>query len=294
MPRKKQSLVEDMVNVASRLPWHVSLILGALAYFGFHYVSSMPPPTVAPGTANVGALLAGTFLRTAASVMQYLVPFAFGLGALVAVYRRHRQSVLHANVAASPDRSALERLSWREFELLTAEVFRREGFAVIERGGRGPDGGVDVELKMGSDKYLVQCKQWKSQKVGVATVRELYGVMAAESAVGGFVVASGAFTVDAHAFAEGRAIKLVHTEEILRLVSETRSHPATPPTADMVPSQPAGVIEGRKQSAALVPPSCPKCGASMVLRSSKKAGNTGDEFWGCSTFPRCRGILKKI
>ena len=28
-------------------------------------------------------------------------------------------------------------------------------------------------------------------KVGVATVRELYGVMAAEGAVGGFVVASG-------------------------------------------------------------------------------------------------------
>lgn len=212
MPRKKQSLVEDIANVASRLPWHVSLILGALAYFGFHYVSSIPPPSVAPGTANVGALLAGTFLRTAASVMQYLVPLAFGLGALVAVYKRHRQSVLHATVAASPDRSALERLSWREFELLTAEVFRRKGFAVIERGGRGPDGGVDVELQMGSDKYLVQCKQWKSQKVGVATVRELYGVMAAEGAIGGFVVASGAFTVDACAFAEGRAIKLVHTE----------------------------------------------------------------------------------
>ena len=58
----------------------------------------------------------------------------------------------------------------------------------------------DLELHQGSDKYLVQCKQWKVSKVGVATVRELYGVMTAERAVGGFVVASGAFTDDAKAF----------------------------------------------------------------------------------------------
>ena len=286
MPRKKQSLVEDMANVASRLPWHVSLILGALAYFGFHYVSSAPPPTVAPGTANVGALLAGTFLRTAASVMQYLVPFAFGLGALVAVYQRHRQSVLHATVAASPDRSALERLSWREFESLTAEVFRRKGFAIIERGGQGPDGGVDVELRMGSDKYLVQCKQWKSQKVGVATVRELYGVMAAEGAVGGFVVASGDFTGDARDFPEGRAIKLVHTAEILKMVTETRK---VQESSDLAPTmKPNPAIA----TAAVVTPLCPKCEAPMVLRTSKKVSAAGNAFWGCSRFPGCRCVLK--
>ena len=69
-------------------------------------------------------------------------------------------------------------MSSREFEGLVAEAFRQQGYRVVERGGDGPDGGVDLELHMGSDKYLVQCKQWKSQKVGVAIVRELYGVMA--------------------------------------------------------------------------------------------------------------------
>lgn len=37
-------------------------------------------------------------------------------------------------------------------------------------------------------------------------------------------------------------------------------------------------------------PSCPKCGASMVLREAKKGQNMGNKFWGCSRFPQCRGI----
>ena len=33
-------------------------------------------------------------------------------------------------------------------------------------------------------------------------------------------------------------------------------------------------------------PSCPKCGQPMVMRTARA---THDRFWGCSTFPKCRG-----
>jgi ribosomal protein L37AE/L43A len=33
---------------------------------------------------------------------------------------------------------------------------------------------------------------------------------------------------------------------------------------------------------------CPKCGSAMVLRMSRRGANAGSEFWGCSTFPKCR------
>jgi len=33
-------------------------------------------------------------------------------------------------------------------------------------------------------------------------------------------------------------------------------------------------------------PSCPKCGSSMVLRTSRKDGS---RFWGCATYPACKG-----
>jgi restriction system protein len=36
--------------------------------------------------------------------------------------------------------------------------------------------------------------------------------------------------------------------------------------------------------------SCPKCGAQMVLRTTKSGNNAGSKFWGCSAFPKCRTI----
>lgn len=32
---------------------------------------------------------------------------------------------------------------------------------------------------------------------------------------------------------------------------------------------------------------CPRCGAPLVLRTSKKGENVGKQFWGCSAFPKC-------
>ncbi len=37
--------------------------------------------------------------------------------------------------------------------------------------------------------------------------------------------------------------------------------------------------------------SCPKCGAEMILRKARKGANVGNQFWGCSTYPKCRCFL---
>ena len=37
-------------------------------------------------------------------------------------------------------------------------------------------------------------------------------------------------------------------------------------------------------------PLCPKCGNLMVLRTAKRGDNRGNQFWGCSRYPTCRGI----
>jgi len=51
---------------------------------------------------------------------------------------------------------------------------------VNERGGRGPDGGVDLVLRKGSEATVVQCKQYRATQVGVAVVRELFGAAASD------------------------------------------------------------------------------------------------------------------
>ncbi|MGH8728931.1 MAG: restriction endonuclease [Burkholderiales bacterium] len=109
--------------------------------------------------------------------------------------------------------------------------------------------------------------------VGVDVVRELFGVMSACGAVGGFVVTSGSFSPDARAFADGRNVELIAGEKLLEMIQEVqRSEATTKPSV---------------QSSAA--PACPACGSSMVRRVAKKGSNAGRAFWGCPTFPRCKG-----
>lgn len=38
-------------------------------------------------------------------------------------------------------------------------------------------------------------------------------------------------------------------------------------------------------------PSCPDCGAQMILRRPPKKVTSWRPFWGCSRYPECRGTL---
>lgn len=271
--RRKQSTFEDLIDIAAMLPWKWGVAFAVAAYLCFHYMATLPPATPEPMTAKnfgqaMGSAMGRQMTITFGLFLQYIVPIAFLLGSGLSFFKQRKRIRLHTNVENSPGPGALEAMSWQEFEALVAEAFSRKGYKVLERGGAGPDGGVDVELRMGNDKYLVQCKQWKVRQVGVAPVRELYGVMAAEGAVGGFIVASGGFTDEARKFAEGRSIKVMDANSLLAMIS-----PAS----------------GARVSKAEVP-DCPKCGSTMAKRVAKQGENAGKPFWGCSRFPACRGI----
>jgi four helix bundle suffix protein len=37
---------------------------------------------------------------------------------------------------------------------------------------------------------------------------------------------------------------------------------------------------------------CPLCGKEMVLRTAKSGKSAGSQFWGCSDYPDCKGVVK--
>jgi predicted RNA-binding Zn-ribbon protein involved in translation (DUF1610 family) len=39
---------------------------------------------------------------------------------------------------------------------------------------------------------------------------------------------------------------------------------------------------------------CPKCGRPMVIRTAKSGENQGNQFWGCSGFPKCRTVKSLV
>ena len=279
--KRKQGAFEDLIDIAAMLPWWVGVLLALIAYFALHHYANVVVVPAA-SVAQMGNVIASQIGKTLAMFGQYLVSFAFLIGAGISAYRRHKRAALFTGVQEGTSPSVLNGMTWQEFEMLVGEAFRRRGYAVNETGGGGADGGVDLVLRKDGEKLLVQCKQWKAYKVGVSTIRELYGVMAAEGAVGGFVVTSGVFTSEAKSFAEGRNIDLIGGSELTSMIKKIQHQPQANSTTAQPTHQNASDIAAT--------PNCPKCGGAMTKRTAKQGANIGKAFWGCNNFPQCRGI----
>jgi restriction system protein len=285
MARRRQSPAEDLLDLIAILPWWVGVALALVSYVILHQLAAAQiMGSVKPG--QIADVMTRTMVAGLATAGQYFVPFLCILGAIGSFIRRKKRASLVSGVTESKGADALNGMSWREFELLVGEAFRLQGYSVTELGGAGADGGVDLVLRKGNEKFLVQCKQWKAFKVGVDIVRQLYGVMAAQGAAGGFVITSGTFTADAKSFAEGRNVKLVDGPKLFGLLQQAKSTgkvgpEPTPAAAAPIPKQSATAQE--------TAPSCPNCQAPMVRRTAKKGANAGAQFWGCSKYPACRG-----
>lgn len=266
--RQRKSGFEQTVESLSTLPWQACLVLAVIAYFGFHRLAEIQTPAAyKPGA--MGHSVSLMIYRTAGLYLQYFAPLTLVLAALVSRFRKRRRQQLLADAENRTASAPLQQLSWREFEQLVGAHFERLGY-VVSFTPNGADGGVDVIARKGSDTFLIQCKQWRATQIGVSVVRELFGVMAARGATGAYVVSIGSFSKDAQAFADGRNIELVNANTLLR------------PTASA--SSQAKPISKRI-------PTCPKCGAEMVRRVAKQGTNKGQTFFGCSSYPRCRGTL---
>ena len=300
--RKKTRPLEDVLDLLAMLPWWVCLVLAAVSYFVLHRLAT---PIQASDIQGQGGAMAGAIMQKAvihglATAGQYIVPILCLGAAALSAWRRKQRQTLVSDVAQARNADALDGMSWGEFELLVGESYRLQGYHVTEIGGGGPDGGVDLVLSKGSEKFFVQCKQWKAYKVGVTIVRELYGVMAAKGATGGFVVTSGRFTADAKDFAQGRNIELIDGHRLFAMIQRTRQAQSQPVKAQREAPSTTGTPETQASNAALESsvaanaashPECPRCGAAMALRTARQGANAGSAFWGCSTYPKCRGTL---
>ena len=294
MARRRTSELEDWIGLAGRLPWWLALALAAASYVGLSTVAQMP---VAPASSveGMGASVAGSAIRTMAMIGQYLVPGILTLGALASGLTAWRARALLAESKARVGTADLQSLSWQDFERLVGQVFRERGFEVTQ-APPGPDGGVDITLRKDGELHLVQCKRWRAQKVGVEIVRELYGVMSARGAAGGYVITSGTFTPEARRFAQGRNIDLWSGPELKAAIQGVQTEAPAGPPGPVGPAPKTAPEKAPEQGPAQAPhtpsstaPACPTCGAPMVERRARKGPSAGQSFWGCSDYPRCRG-----
>lgn len=276
MPRRKDSFLEGLVV----LPWPVGAVAGVVVLVAGLWVL----PAILAGSSNP---FLAAFAKGADAFAPLVVIVALGCwaAAVVSALRRAQRRKL---LDTRSHLESLRSLSWRELESLVAEAYQRKGFQVEENLRGGADGGVDLRLRRNGELTLVQCKHWRTQRVGAPIVREQLGLLTHHGANAVIIVSVGDFTAEARAFADGKPIELVAGPELLALVREVQANP--PPTAGSpapkrvsVPAPAPAPAPAHDASEALP---CPRCGSAMVRRVARQ---TGGAFLGCSRYPACRG-----
>lgn len=169
----------------------------------------------------------------------------------------------------------LKDLEWRRFEELCTAYLTEIGF-ICKALPFGTDGGIDINLfwEGNTNKVsIVQCKAWPNTLVGVAQVRELYGVMVSEKVNEAFFITSNDFSKEAKKFAADKNLTMVTGYELVRRINEL-THEQKNKLFDFA-------TRGYYST-----PTCVKCGLKMIFR------NGNPNFWGCSDYPKCRNTLK--
>jgi restriction system protein len=271
MTKRRESGLEVLIS----LPWPVCIVLGARAYISIRYGIGWYL------SSSSSQVLVGVGKQAATGIYAPLGWMALGIcwaGAFISYFRqRSRRRLLDTQTGLD----SLRAMSWREFEMLVGEAFRRRGYAIQETGLSGADGGIDLILRKDGKTTLVQCKQWKTQRVDVKIVREMFGLLAHHGAAAVKIVAVGDYTADALRFAQGKPIELIHGEALLAMVREGQM----PASAKTATTETIPAVSTHPDLTPSANPVCPKCGADMVQRSNRQ---TKDLFWGCAKYPACR------
>lgn len=239
-------------------PWWVSVVIGVAFYLIF-------------------AEIAPIFIEEISSIRQIFnaiswFGFAFLIPAAFSLADQLRGRSLLAN---NQSIDAIRHLHWQEFEELIHAYYRRRGYGAKRQLERGSDGGVDIRLtNHRGERFLVQCKLWRNRSVGVKTVRELLGVVTAESATGGIIIVSGSFTRNAKEFANDVSIELIDGEHLQRMLRDQLAETRATDT-------------GTSRYTSL-PRVCPKCGSDLVKRKARRGKHAGSSFYGCASYPKCR------
>ncbi|WP_414828398.1 DUF2034 domain-containing protein [Alteromonas sp. H39] len=248
MPRKNTSFA-DLLLLA---PWWVSVVTAVITYF----LMGRLLPSIETENQIINMVFKALAVPAPffAFFILLIAPFSFFNSRRKAKQLDTQKSI-----------ETIRQLHWRNFEELVAEAYRRQGYRVSE-GEFGADGGIDLELRKSDEWVLVQCKQWKAQKVGVRVIREMFGVLSASNADKVIVLSSGRFTPQAIDFASDKPIVLVDGNELLSFIHDVQTEPK---------------VETTKQT------DCPRCGSELVERQAKRGPNAGNIFLGCSGFPKC-------
>jgi restriction system protein len=197
----------------------------------------------------------------------------FGVLTLVSWFVARRIEA-HQN-AATKRLDELQKLGPDAFEEWTAARFRDMGYRVRLTGSQG-DHGIDPTARKRGERAVVQVKNYRVQAVGEPVLRDLFGAMHAANADRAYLVTTGRLTEPARTWVDGKPITVWEGAHLAQMANGARPLTTKPDRESAADSEAAGDTDLTV---------CATCGAAVVVRTNRKSG---DQFLGCSTYPRCR------
>jgi len=97
--RGKSSPAEVFIEIASKLPWWLSLVLAGVSYLALHAFTNHPLKPIAHG--HVADSMIPAVLKGLASAGQYILPILFGFAAILSFFKRAKPDTMQTSLYAS-------------------------------------------------------------------------------------------------------------------------------------------------------------------------------------------------
>lgn len=271
--------------MARRRNKEADLISAAGSLAGLVVLAMMISPQIRQNIVGLGVLALGVFGVAALGLVGWVAYRRLDRAAEpISVERnitwdspRLSVSVSHPEpVAPASLITQLRSMDWYQFEKIVALLYRKQGYIVTARGGANPDGGIDLIIEKAGQRTAVQCKQWKTWNVGVKAVREFLGALKDAGIDRGIFITLKGYSGDAKSLADKHCIEIVNETGLAKMLEAT--------DAQFDPEALTILRDEQKH--------CPKCENKTVLRTAKKGNLAGQQFWGCSNYPKCRFRLE--
>ncbi|MGI8908121.1 MAG: restriction endonuclease [Candidatus Sumerlaeaceae bacterium] len=195
----------------------------------------------------------------------FLITFVLVAGALLFAVAKGMLRVMRFRLLRYiPGPDALRKISGRELEDLTQEIYESLGYKVRKRAVPGkPDGGIDLEVLRNGKRGLVQCKLRTTDAVDVRQVRELFAVLIENGADYAVLITTTGFTEPAQKTAFEKPIELVDHLKLWEMVQDARLEERVAAVAAKAQKRAQGVgVYAREKLR------CAVCGEELTLKEN--------------------------
>ncbi|MFD2444095.1 restriction endonuclease [Bacillus sp. CGMCC 1.16607] len=190
-----------------------------------------------------------------------IIGFIFSITYLIIRKKKFNEKVRKSKI------QDVDTMTGVQFEYFLKLIFSQKGYKVQTTKVTG-DYGADLVMTTGDKRIVVQAKRY-SKRVGIKAIQEVVSSIAFYKASEGWAITNNEFTDAAVQLAKANGIKLIERNELINMISQLDEN------------QTAATVEETIKN--INKDICPKCGSEMI----KRRGNRG-EFYGCSSFPRCK------